>query len=676
MAQRLGIGTGWLCALLKSRAGNIMPMAAVAMIALAGLVGGGVDVSRAYLVKNRLQNACDSAVLAGRRTMTTNGFDTPSRARANSYFNTNFDEGAEGTSGTVINYTTSDNQNQLNGVAVTMLDTAVMQLFGYDEIDLQVACSASMSLGNSDIMMVLDTTGSMACTAAMTSTECIDYINANGYSETAHGGTSRIENLRVAMKNFHTTVSAAAAGTNARVRYGFVPYSSTVNVGALLYNLNPAYLADSVDVQSRVPVITTKQQKSDEQNGWEPPVHTTGTSTGNNSDNDWAYYSGNYGSSNSCSNNKPNNSSWSNNGQSYDSTIPTYINSQGQKVEITAKVQPQRRWEYRCVKINDSRYQVERRRNFRDYYDYDVYTSDPHFDTISVSVFDHWRYLQRNLNTAGYKSFASTSINTGTSGTAFTSTWPGCIEERQSVPEATFSYSKLLGMSPDGATDLDIDSAPTEDVASKWKPLWAGAAYYRIIAYNGNYYYSGADETELGAQAQVYCPNASRKLATMGSSTFNGIANSLLPSGGTYHDIGMIWGARLLSPDGIFSVNVNSPPVNGGKVARHIIFMTDGDMSTGVYDHSSYGVERYDKRVTDDGQTGRDARHTSRFLAMCAATKAKGIRIWVVAFASGLTTDLENCASPDSAFPASNAPELNAAFQDIAQTVGELRVTQ
>ena len=71
--------------------------------------------------------------------------------------------------------------------------------------------------------------------------------------------------------------------------------------------------------------------------------------------------------------------------------------------------------------------------------------------------------------------------------------------------------------------------------------------------------------------------------------------------------------------------------------------------------------------VTGLGATGQ---------ALCEAVKAKGIRIWVVAFASGLTSELSTCASTNSAFTASNASQLDEAFQSIAKQVGELRVVQ
>ena len=99
------------------------------------------------------------------------------------------------------------------------------------------------------------------------------------------------------------------------------------------------------------------------------------------------------------------------------------------------------------------------------------------------------------------------------------------------------------------------------------------------------------------------------------------------------------------------------------------------DTSTSI--QSMHGIEFHDRRVTSDGSKSEsDARHTSRFLALCDAVKAKGIRLWVIAFGASLTTDLETCASSGSAFEAGSSSQLNAAFQEIAKQVGELRIVQ
>lgn len=147
-------------------------------------------------------------------------------------------------------------------------------------------------------------------------------------------------------------------------------------------------------------------------------------------------------------------------------------------------------------------------------------------------------------------------------------------------------------------------------------------------------------------------------------------------AGSTWHDIGAIWGGRISSPDGIFADIVNKAPKNGGQVARHLIFMTDGEMNADNQVYSSYGIEFHDKRTTTDGATNADIIHTSRFLAVCEAIKSKGIRLWVIAFGTTLTPSLTKCASTQSAFAAADATELNSQFQKIAKQVGELRITQ
>ena len=219
---------------MRDAAGSILPISAIAMVALAGMVGGGVDMSRAYMVQNRLQNACDAGVLAGRRAVDGVNFTTAARSRAEDFFETNFDEGVQGVSNTTFTASSSNNGNTVDGTATTTVDTVIMQLFGFAEIPLSVDCSASLSVGNSDVVMVLDVTGSMGNTL---------------------GGQTRIESLRDAMKGFYDTVSEAADGTAARIRYGFVPYSAGVNVGQLLVDLDPSYIADTNRVHSKVPVF-------------------------------------------------------------------------------------------------------------------------------------------------------------------------------------------------------------------------------------------------------------------------------------------------------------------------------------------------------------------------------------------------------------------------------------
>ncbi len=206
--------------------------------------------------------------------------------------------------------------------------------------------------------------------------------------------------------------------------------------------------------------------------------------------------------------------------------------------------------------------------------------------------------------------------------------------------------------------------------------MWPELAYYRRTGSGGSASLTNNVTSLYGTKASSYCPRRARLLAEMSDSEFDAYADLLIATGNTYLDIGILWGGRLTSPSGIFAENVNDEPDNGASVARHMIFMTDGEMNTGNTIQTSYGIEYHDRRVTSNGSSLQDERHTSRFLAVCEAVKAKGIRLWVIAFGTTLNTDLQTCSSEDSSFAAANASQLNTAFQEIANQVGELRVVQ
>src|SRR3546814_4518348 len=67
---------GFLTRLLHNEAGNTLAIVAAAIFPLAGMIGGGLDMSRLYLAKTRLQQACDAGALAGRKAMGSGSLST------------------------------------------------------------------------------------------------------------------------------------------------------------------------------------------------------------------------------------------------------------------------------------------------------------------------------------------------------------------------------------------------------------------------------------------------------------------------------------------------------------------------------------------------------------------------------------------------------------------------
>lgn len=250
--------------------------------------------------------------------------------------------------------------------------------------------------------------------------------------------------------------------------------------------------------------------------------------------------------------------------------------------------------------------------------------------------------------------------------------WNGCIEERDTVKGTNYA----------NARDMDIDAVPTTDPATRWRPALAQLVFARtsmtshnvapVIRTTSNWQNVG----DFKSGSYAVCPYSASKLKTRTSSELSNYLSNLTPSGKTYHDIGLIWGGRLISPTGLFAEE-NSVAANGGSISRHIIFMTDGETDTEVNHYDAYGFPGLDQRRSTGLQTKtqQNATVADRTAAICTAIKGKGITLWVIAFGTSLNTLLSDCASPGRAYQANNTAELNARFAEIATQIAQLRIT-
>jgi hypothetical protein len=216
---------------------------------------------------------------------------------------------------------------------------------------------------------------------------------------------------------------------------------------------------------------------------------------------------------------------------------------------------------------------------------------------------------------------------------------------------------------------------PTSDPVTKWAPYWPEVEF-RGDGGKQDDYRSGT--FGYTSKPQVACPTPAKRLQSWTRSALSAYLDTLKSDGGTYHDNGMIWGARMLSQNGIFAVD-NPKTYGNMPVSRQVIYMTDGIIDTGSTLYSTYGEEYWDKRVTGGYTTDADsdARHDQRFKMMCAATKQMGVSIWVIAFASTLSSSLSECASSSGqASVSADSASLTAKFVEIGKSIGALRLTQ
>ena len=184
----------------------------------------------------------------------------------------------------------------------------------------------------------------------------------------------------------------------------------------------------------------------------------------------------------------------------------------------------------------------------------------------------------------------------------------------------------------------------------------------------------------LAAGIDSACPKAAQQIQRVASvANMNSYTSAMTAGGYTYLDMGMLWAARLLAPNGLWSSN-NPSTYNNFPVNRHLILFTDGYIEPEVNTYSAYGVERLDKRVTGTGnqQTQTDS-HSQRFQMLCNTVKGMNVNVWVVSFGAGssLTTDLVNCASNSAqAFKADDQAGLVAKFTEIGEAIGALRLSR
>ncbi|WBO21251.1 TadE/TadG family type IV pilus assembly protein [Sphingomonas abietis] len=588
-SQRIGNVFTLFARMMRDKGGNVLMIAAAAMIPLTGMVGGAIDLSRLYLVKVRLQHACDAGALAGRRSMAGGAWGADDLSVANQFFTGNFLNGAYGTGTVTTAFTQPTGSTTVHGVASTTVPMTLMRVFAIPTKTVSVSCDSDMQMPNTDVMFVLDNTGSMSC-------------DPNGNS-CYSGSTSKIYGLKNAVKCFYevlaqlktngsctSTITNAGIANGTQLRFGFVPYTTNVNLKSLLLPSN--YYATSWPYQSR----------------------------------EVYQYWGNWSNTNISCNNVPQNTSTT---------------------------------QYQKVTTNN--------------YGWGGGTS---CTVQSRTLSNEWHYGQVNLNLSGFSpSSSSVSLPIGNNYTNTSVTWDGCTEEAAATTDInSMADGQLAPALPDaiylrasGTGSLSSNSMTTSD-------QYTTSNYYNSV--RANFY---------------FCPTAAQKLQTWSTSTFDNYVDSLVASGNTYHDVGMLWGGRLLSPEGIYKTD-NTTTATGGQIQRHMIFMTDGDAQSFACDYQQFGIAWWDRRTDSNvGSASNCAGVNStlsndintRLAALCTSVKAEPNTIlWVISFGgTGIASDtkqrLQTCATDSSHyFDATSNASLQTAFQTIAAKIAQLRITK
>ncbi|TNE29302.1 MAG: hypothetical protein EP350_09920 [Alphaproteobacteria bacterium] len=243
----------------------------------------------------------------------------------------------------------------------------------------------------------------------------------------------------------------------------------------------------------------------------------------------------------------------------------------------------------------------------------------------------------------------------------------GCIEERpsygRSYNKGEFTYSTTVTLD-------DINETPRN---SQDEDLQFGR--FEKITQEGDYWTDDIDECPADSKPFDIYDTEDDFATAVGEVTAR-------VNGGTYSDIGMLWGIRFSSRDGFLAAN-NPSDIDDIPVNVHIIYFTDGYTYATNRHYSAFGVERYQNRLLGNG-TYADAgsnvtttdNHRERFRNLCTLAKSMGFTVWVVTLDVPTNDDHKNCATTTAHFFESDGSDLEAKFTSIGQGIGNLRLTK
>ena len=540
-----------LARLRRDASGNTLAIVAAAMAPLLAIIGSGIDLGRGYMSETRLQQACDSGVLAARKNLgsTVAPAGTPPAgvvAAGNRFFNLNFKNGSYGTEDRSFTMTLAADLT-VNGVATVEVPTTVMNLFGFNKVDVSVECSAKLNFTNTDVMMVIDTTGSM------NQTNPGDSVSENHRAQVgceqfpcwsgSRQGPGRPLPLRLRSLFGQRQRRRPAAG-----QLGGEQLDLSVGRGSPRRSVWTALPPTTTTCRRRRVAIRRQAPSRPMPRPFTRPTESTA-----------AYYT--------CDGSEPADTI---------SDVCTKVGGETTVPYVGPPAGDQVTQRYQRV-LNGTSYWTDlngatcdvRSEAYSNYtYEYDHITIPYTFTT------PHYRYAPITRSVANWRS----ELN-------------GCMEER-----ATYEINDYDNVDLTRALDLDLDKVPTND-NERWRPMYPDIIRERSLDWDGDGSFTVPEVITTdqyffrpsNSPSMVACPAPARKLAEMDSTQLTTFLSSITPGGYTYHDIGMIWGGRLISKTGLFAAE--NADISGRPTSRHLIFLTDGQTNTYDVAYGPYGVE-------------------------------------------------------------------------------------
>ena len=565
-------------AFLRARRGNVAMMFALAMVPLTIAAGVGLDYSRAMLVRQQMSEALDAAALAVGST--TGLTQTTAQALAQKYFNANFtvDQTAYGSPTVTIPASGYNSQGSVTLTATDTMPTVLMKIAGFSTIPVSTSSTVVWGQSKLWVALVLDNSGSMA------------QGDSSGSKMTA---------LQNASQQLLTTLQGASS-TPGDVQVSIVPFVKVVNVGTA--NKSATWV-DFASDWAKPPVTnqSTDAHQADSDtmiNG--DPLYSLGPG-------DSCPYDGTAGYK--CAP-TPVNDTHCYTGSGSDDCISTIPSSGTYKGYI-------------CPSMH-----IGGSLDGLGYHFYNgcwtgTTASGSTYTVSSGSSATCTGHSSSNCSCTGSGSgkTCKTKIYNHTWVANSTSTWGGCIMDREKNPPAS--------------TDYDVSNT-------------LPSSGYTLFPAENNLYCAVATVTPLGYNW----------------TTLSSQITAMTAYGATNQAIGMEHGWQTLTPGSPYGAS--TVPAN---TSRYIIILSDG-LNT-------------EDRWYGDGSTesnSADANIDTRMNTVCSNAKAAGIVVYSIYVniggSDGDSAPLQNCATDSSKyFALTTTTAVVTTFQQIAEEITNVRVS-
>lgn len=616
-----------LRAFRRDRRGNVAMMWGLLGAGLIGLIGLTVDFTRAQAIRTQLQNAADGAALAAARApanLTLAARTTAARA----FFDA---EAGEYGQGATFSLTPAGDQGYRVNVSTSM-EGGLTRLISNHDWDIGVESEAVRGGVNLEVALVLDTTGSMSGSKiSALRTAATDLVN------TVVQDTQTPYYSKLALISYSVGVNAGSYAASVR---GAIPSGHNIS-GAAWQNGSTSRSITAITKANPGVFTSNGHGYAVGDVVWLSGV--TGTSNwATNLNNDW-YTIATVPNANTFTLNNSSGQVVRTNGSSYSGSYPgggilRRCLEAACQVRVTANSHGLSNGAETFITGVNGMTQIN--------------------NATGSGSGTVWTVANATTNTFALSgSVGPTYSNYSSGGQAYCAAY-GC---------QYYHFTNASG----GSNVFQVSTCVTER---------AGAQAYTDVAPSSSLVSLNYPSTA----SQGSCPSNTVLPLTSNRTTINSRISGLSASGYTAGQIGAAWGWYMLSPNFSYLWPGASAPAAYGtpETLKVMVLMTDGAFNSsycnGVIARDTSGAGNNVDHINCNATNGDPL---DQALSLCTAMKNRNVVIYTVGFQmsgeSQASKDMmHDCASnPANAFMADDSAQLLAAFQQIAQSISQLRLT-